>query len=305
MIGENLITGIVDIGSNTIRLNVYNINEENFELMLSKKVSAGLINYKKNKILNEQGIKILISTIQDFKKILDFLNIKNYHFFATASLRNIKNKDNVLKQVKDKTGISIELISGKEEAQLSFQGVVSSIKEKDGVLIDLGGGSTEIVIFEDSKSKLTFSLPIGSLSLFNKYVNHMLPTYEEAEDIREEVFHQLKVLKVPHLKIKNMVGVGGTIRAIKKLLISEGLQDESNNLIFSSLLKEVEKDLKHNDKKTYMKILKVKASRIHNLVPGLIVIDAISDYIGEREIQACKFGVREGYLNSKIINDSE
>ena len=64
MIGENLITGIVDIGSNTIRLNVYNINEENFELMLSKKVSAGLINYKKNKILNEQGIKILISTIQ-------------------------------------------------------------------------------------------------------------------------------------------------------------------------------------------------------------------------------------------------
>ena len=99
---RNLITGIVDIGSNTVRLNVYNIEKNNVELMFSKKLQVGLLNYRKKKILKPDGVKVLIETIENFLEILKFLKITNYHFFATASLRNIKNKDEVLKKVNKK-----------------------------------------------------------------------------------------------------------------------------------------------------------------------------------------------------------
>jgi exopolyphosphatase/guanosine-5'-triphosphate,3'-diphosphate pyrophosphatase len=298
-----LIIGIVDIGSNTVRLNVYSIKKNKICLMFSKKVQAGLINYKKKKILTEDGIKILTDTIKDFLKILKFLNISNYHFFATASLRNIKNKEVVLKQVKDKVGVQIEIISGEEEAELSFNGAISNINTKNGILIDVGGGSTEIVIFKNNTPIYKTSLPIGSLSLFNTYVDHMLPTAEEAKSIREEVINQLNKDPIKQETMSNMVCIGGTIRAINKLLIMEKLHDESKDIIPSVLLKKLEIQLENNNKETYMKILKVKASRIHTLVPGLIIIDTICDYFNVQNVQVSPYGVREGYVHTKILKE--
>jgi exopolyphosphatase/guanosine-5'-triphosphate,3'-diphosphate pyrophosphatase len=271
--------------------------------MFSKKVQAGLINYKKKKILTEDGIKILTDTIKDFLKILKFLNISNYHFFATASLRNIKNKEVVLKQVKDKVGVQIEIISGEEEAELSFNGAISNINTKNGILIDVGGGSTEIVIFKNNTPIYKTSLPIGSLSLFNTYVDHMLPTAEEAKSIREEVINQLNKDPIKQETMSNMVCIGGTIRAINKLLIMEKLHDESKDIIPSVLLKKLEIQLENNNKETYMKILKVKASRIHTLVPGLIIIDTICDYFNVQNVQVSPYGVREGYVHTKILKE--
>lgn len=300
---RNLITGIVDIGSNTVRLNVYNIEKNNVELMFSKKLQVGLLNYRKKKILKPDGVKVLIETIENFLEILKFLKITNYHFFATASLRNIKNKDEVLKKVKEETQISIEILSGEEEAELSFKGAISTITEDNGILIDVGGGSTEIVIFEDYTPKYKTSLPIGSLNLFNKFVNHMLPTDEEAELIRQETSNQLKQKNIKQTEISNMVGVGGTMRVINKLLIAQGLHEESEDTISTSLLRELENELKHNDKETYMKILKVKASRIHTLVPGLIIIDTICNYFNVKNVRVSQFGVREGYVHTKILKE--
>ena len=158
-----MLQGIVDIGSNTVRLYIYRCHNEKISLVISKKESLGLVFYIKNGILSDNGIEKLLTVLQEMKDSLDYLKIDNYSFFATASLRNIRNSEDVIQIIKDETGIEIDLLSGEEEGRLSFCGSIHIIKSDDGILIDLGGGSVEIVFFEDKKILEGYSIPIGSL----------------------------------------------------------------------------------------------------------------------------------------------
>lgn len=88
--------GIIDIGSNTIRLNVYESNKHSFHLLFSKKENVGLISYINKNNLTLEGINKLKQCLLRLKKTLDTLGIHIIDAFATASLRNLDNKDEVL-----------------------------------------------------------------------------------------------------------------------------------------------------------------------------------------------------------------
>lgn len=99
-----------------------------------------------------------------------------------------------------------------------------------------------------------------------------------------------------------MCGVGGALRAVKKLLSDLNLNGNKDDLVDVKLLRKLEEELKHNDKETYNKILHVKPSRIHTLVPALLITDAVTSYFGCEELQISKFSIREGYLYKKVLN---
>ena len=82
-----MLCGIIDIGSNTIRLNVYSIENTKFEVLFSKKENAGIVSYVKKKQMTQEGIDKLERCLSRFKKMLDSLHITTYSAFATASLR--------------------------------------------------------------------------------------------------------------------------------------------------------------------------------------------------------------------------
>ena len=87
-----MIHGIIDIGSNTIRLNVYQINENNvFEILFSKKEAVGIVSYVKKRIMSEEGILKLEQCLIRFKEMMHALNIGSFSAFATDSLRKIDN----------------------------------------------------------------------------------------------------------------------------------------------------------------------------------------------------------------------
>ena len=148
-----MLYGIVDIGSNTVRLNVYRCEDEDIRVVFSKKDNLGLVFYIKSGKLTNIGIEKLITVLKKIKKDFDYLNIESYRFFSTASLRNIKNSTEVIQIIKDKVNIDIDLLSGEEEGELSFCGSISTIKKDNGILIDLGGGSVEIVLFKNKKNR--------------------------------------------------------------------------------------------------------------------------------------------------------
>lgn len=82
--------GIIDIGSNTIRMNIYSIDRSEFSQVMSTKASAGLVSYIHNHQMNQEGINKLIETLTEFKKMLNVLSVSEFAVFATASLRNVK-----------------------------------------------------------------------------------------------------------------------------------------------------------------------------------------------------------------------
>ena len=171
--------GIIDIGSNTIRLNVYESNEHSFHLLFSKKENVGLISYINKNNLTLEGINKLKQCLLRLKKTLDTLGIHIIDAFATASLRNLDNKDEVLAIISNTVKINIVLLSGTTEGNLSFKGAMHQIERPEGLYIDSGGASTEFVFYKHYNNLATYSLNIGSLNLFNKYVKKVIPTKEE------------------------------------------------------------------------------------------------------------------------------
>lgn len=302
-----MLYGIVDVGSNTVRLNIYRCHNDKISLVISKKETLGLVFYITDGILTDEGIEKLLTVLQEMKDSLDYLKIDNYSFFATASLRNIENSEDVIQIIKDKVELEIDLLSGEEEGRLSFCGSIQTMKKDNGILIDLGGGSVEIVFFENRKIMEGYSIPIGSLKMYNEYVSDMIPNKEECKLIKERTYFELDKINPYHPeKIPFICGVGGSIRAIGKILSNLDLRENKSELIDVKILKQVEIELNlnddnHDNRNVYENILHVKPSRIHTLVPALLMLESITSYFGCEELEISKFSVREGYLYKKML----
>ncbi len=295
--------GITDIGSNTIRFNIYNHKNGKSKQLISKKKTAGLISYKKNGKLSKKGIKILVSTIKKFKKHLKELEVDKTYYFATACLRNVDNTEEVLDIVKNETGITIHVLTSEEEAILTFDALKGKDLDRDeGVLIDVGGGSSEITVFENNTPLDDVSLPVGSLLMYEEYVSLMFPNEEEKEAIHQRVVEEIEKSGIEKYDQEIMFGIGGTVRVINKMLIHLNLKDETSPLIPIHLLDTLLDELKTNTKEDFDKVLQVKAERIHTLIPGLIIIKTIAEYFEVEYLHIIHHSLKEGVLHSIIHN---
>lgn len=295
--------GITDIGSNTIRFNIYNHKNGKSKQLISKKKTAGLISYKKNGKLSKKGIKVLVSTVKKFKKHLKELEVDKTYYFATACLRNVDNTEEVLDIVKNETGITIHVLTSEEEATLTFDALKGKDLDRDeGVLIDVGGGSSEITVFENNTPLDDVSLPVGSLLMYEEYVSLMFPNEEEKEAIHQRVVEEIEKSGIEKYDQEIMFGVGGTVRVINKMLIHLNLKDETSPLIPIHLLDTILDELKTNTKEDFDKVLQVKAERIHTLIPGLIIIKTIAEYFEVEYLHIIHHSLKEGVLHSIILN---
>lgn len=291
-------TGIVDIGSNTIRLIIYNIDKaKNIEKIFSYKETAGLAGYVEKGLLNPNGIAILNRTLTQIKKITDDLSIPKVWYFATASLRNIDNSDAVLKIIHDELGIDIDIISNEDEGYLSYYAMKSLLNDKlnseNGIIADIGGGSSEIVIFKGNRIIENTSLPIGSLNLHSKFVKGIMPDKKEIKAIKDEINAHLSKID-NNDAFSELIGVGGTFRLIPELL-------ENDNKVFTAHQLDNLIDCGKTDRNDLAKlILKTKPERIHTALPGMMIAKEIMKKWNVSKVLTDRVSVRDGYLLRKI-----
>jgi exopolyphosphatase/guanosine-5'-triphosphate,3'-diphosphate pyrophosphatase len=298
-----MIYSIVDLGSNTIRLCLYEYSNNSLKSILERKTMAGLANFVKHDKLSQTGIDRACEILNEYKGILSNFQIteKDVHVVATASLRNIVNTQEVINIIKEVTGFQVELLSGETEATLDFIGATKSIDVDSGIVVDIGGGSTEIVVFDNREIQLATSMPIGSLNLYVKYVKKIIPKEEERLLMQKVVRDNLEALEIKPKEYTTICGVGGTIRAAGKL----------NNTIFKlngnpteievNHISKILELLKNSKKSTLTPVLQIIPDRIHTIIPGLIILNTISEYFGCKNIIVSKFGIREGYLYERIL----
>jgi exopolyphosphatase/guanosine-5'-triphosphate,3'-diphosphate pyrophosphatase len=299
-----MIYALIDVGSNTIRMNLYKCEEGQAKLLFGTKNSAGLIGYVENGMMSLKGAKKATSVLSEFKEMLENFDIEKLFVFATASLRNIKNSKETMAYIEEKTGLTIDLISGEYEAKLDFIGATKVVDIADGLIVDIGGGSTELVTFRKKEIIEAFSMPIGSLNLYKEYVSGLLPTKKEKKQIKERIHEELdKISCVTGTAYTTICGVGGTIRAAKKL--NNALFDlpESNNQIGTKNIKQILKHLSHPSKESVNTILQVSPERIHTVIPGMLILREVCKYFGSECIVVSNYGVREGYLYDKVLKN--
>lgn len=301
---------IIDVGSNTIRLSVYQTEGENFRQLFTSKETAGLASYIEHDQMSKEGIACAAKILNKFHSILQQFEIDRTDVFATASLRNIENSREAVKELFRETGYDIHVISGHQEALCDFYGVTYHLDTHKGMIFDVGGGSTELILFDHKKPSTVESVKIGSLNLYNKYVSKIIPKPQEIEEMEaranEELDSKLSCKIISKQKLgKNLIGVGGTIRAVLKLVNNYYHLDAENRIITKEQLDEIF-ELAQSKKKTMQTlILKICPERIHTIIPGMVIIRTMVHKISCDKIVVSKYGVREGYLYCNVLSQTD
>lgn len=291
--------GIVDVGSNTIQLSVYQYTGADFRTLFNQWETVGLAGYVKDGVLSTAGLECACRTLARFRTLLDNLEIADMHVFATASLRNIANSALALTFIKERTGITVELLSGEEEATCSFRGATLESNLSTGLMVDIGGGSTELVAYESGVPTADISLPFGVVSLFSKYCASLFPTTAEQAEMSTHVAALLgKDCSKPQ---PHLLGVGGTIRAVVNLCNARYGTGPENLTVSAYQVIELYTFLSTADKAALGLILKVAPDRVHTVLPGLAIIKEIISRYSVTAVTMSTMGVREGYLVSKVM----
>lgn len=117
-----MLHAIIDIGSNTIRMAVYQIEGDAFTMLMKRKHTAGLAGCLADGRLTREGVDLTIKILGGFVDLIDALGISRVHAFATAALRTATNRAAVLAEIERRTGVRIRVLSGAEEAAYAFAG---------------------------------------------------------------------------------------------------------------------------------------------------------------------------------------
>tara|TARA_B100001559_G_scaffold228852_1_gene192565 strand:- start:175 stop:1083 length:909 start_codon:yes stop_codon:yes gene_type:complete len=206
----------IDIGSNAIRLLfariVENGNNKRFlikESLIRMPLRLGqdvFINGKISAVNSEKFLK----TLKGFKDLINAYEPISYRACATAAMRNAKNGQDLVAEVKLKTNIKIEIIDGSEEAALILSKNINQYlnASTNYIHIDVGGGSTELLIIDKNKAKISRSFPIGSVRLLQGKVND-----ESWQKMRSWIKDNIKKINV-----NEAIGSGGNINKIASML---------------------------------------------------------------------------------------
>lgn len=294
---------LIDIGSNSMRLTVYEIRGSEFRPLFKQKIIAGLAGYVSHGSLTEDGIRRAYEGILDFKRTLELLEIDDVSVFATASLRNIGNTDEAVTAIKSATGFDVDVISGEEEAYLGYIGAMSSVRVNSGVCTDIGGASSEAVIFENGRVIKSASFPVGSLSLFKSCVKNIIPGNGSIRRMRGEIMKAIPKEALESLEIRSpLIGIGGTARAVRALAAAYlGLPDDVETITIEQFDR-LYSFLCGGTADVADLILAVNPERIHTAVPGAMILHWFCELFRTDEIIVSSCGVREGYLCKRIIS---
>ena len=211
--------GIIDIGSNSVRLVIVDVDSEGYFSIINEfKETVRLGDTDKNSVLKSERVQKAMYTLQMFKTICEAVRADRIICVATAAVRKAPNQQEFIDAVRKNIGIDVDVLQGSQEATFAYYGVIHSLSETKGLIMDIGGGSTELVHFEDHVVKNSISLPFGSIDLSKKFDVSSHISDENAQKLKEFLFAQFDgVPWLKRLKDLPLIGVGGTIRTIGKI----------------------------------------------------------------------------------------
>lgn len=303
---NELKTAIIDIGSNTIRLVLYQYNyKEGLHELGNIKTVARLRTYiQPSGEMSEDGIQVLSETLLTFKAMLEEFEITDVKAAATAAIRQATNRDQIIAQMKEQTGIQIELLSEEEEAYFGYVAVAYSMGTQSAVTIDIGGGSTEITLFENKELQHSHSFPFGTVSLKQRFVKGDIINSSEKKELITFVKEQFQTLPWIQNVGLPIIAIGGSARNIAQIhqqkhdypiasihgyaMAKEDLDDLSSFLGQLSF-----QELNQLDG--------LSSDRADIIVPALEVFRVLMEVVGSESFQLTKKGLREGLIIQRIL----
>jgi exopolyphosphatase / guanosine-5'-triphosphate,3'-diphosphate pyrophosphatase len=294
---------VVDIGSNSVRLVVYDGLRRSPSPIFNEKVLCGLgKGVAHTGRLNENSVERALASLRRFKTLIKQMRVGDTFALATAAAREAENGPEFIKQAKRALGVEVSILSGKEEARYAALGVLSSIPDADGIVGDLGGGSLELIDISKGKLNDGVTLPIGVLRLIDLSGGDL----RTAKKIVDDYLDQAGVLK--RLEGRNFYAVGGTWRNLARLHMTQTeypLHVLHNYMMTRQQAAKVTDDLTALAPAALKNVKDVSRSRIDTMPYGALVLDRLLRKGKAEAVVSSVFGVREGMLFSKLTKDKQ
>lgn len=207
--------GVIDIGSNSVRLVVYSgVMRTPIPIYNEKAICALGRDLESKGKLNPDGIEKALDTLIRFKALARSMGLERVDVLGTAAVRDASDGPDFVTRVKEQTGLSIEVLSGKQEAKRSALGVLCGIPRADGMVADLGGGSLELVDVRSGKFQHHATLPLGTLRL----AEAASESFSQGVGAINE--HLDEQTWIPGVQGRAVYAVGGAWRALARVCIA-------------------------------------------------------------------------------------
>tara|TARA_B100000575_G_scaffold207268_1_gene168620 strand:- start:344 stop:1243 length:900 start_codon:yes stop_codon:yes gene_type:complete len=289
----------IDIGSNAVRILIANVIEIENKVFFQKNslirspVRLGEDSFTLGEI-SDKSIKRVIKTLKAFKLLMEVHDVSHYKAFATSALREANNSLHVVKVIKKKTRIKVEIIDGRKEAEIISYSKISDFinTQKTFLFVDVGGGSTEFTFINEGKNIISKSFKIGTVREINNLVD---------DRAWIAIKNWIKKNSKKYDKI-TLMGSGGNINKLFRLS-----NTKEGKPLSKIKLNQLYKDLLSLSYEERIISYGLNTDRADVIVPAAKIYLKALEWSGGQKIYVPKFGLSDGmikYIYKKLKKKS-
>lgn len=279
----------IDIGSNAARLLISDVTD-NYGKPEFNKINLVRVPLRlgfdvfENKMITGEKTAMIMHTIKAYKHLIEAYGVDYIKAAATSAMRDAENAPDIIRQVKEETGIEIEVISGGYEASLIYENHIAENLDKEHayMYIDVGGGSTELTFFAGNKLLFSSSFNIGTIRLLKQQV-----TVSQWDAMKEYIRRETRGYTDKIIAI----GSGGNINKI--FSISKRKEGKPLHI---DLLKDYYKEFSSFTLEDRMRLYKLREDRADVIVPALQIYINVMRWSTAQEINVPKIGLADGLI---------
>ena len=301
--------GVLDVGSNTVHFLVVDAYPGARPLpAFSHKVELRLAEHlEPDNTLSPAGEKRLISVVSEALRIAEDKGVEDFMGFATSAVRDANNGDDVLARVQERTGVNIRVLSGENEARLTFLAARRWFGWSSGrlLVIDIGGGSLEIAAGPDEEPEAAMSLPLGAGRLTRDWLSSDPPPPDEVRAMRKYVRAEIGRQAGELLRGGPVDHAVGTSKTFRQLARIAGAALSGEGFFVKRFLKHAvvsvwAERLGAMDRAERARLPGVSEGRAAQMQAGSVVADAVMDLMGIAQLEICPWALREGVILRRL-----
>lgn len=301
--------GVLDVGSNTVHLVAIDARTGGHPTPMSDwKTSLRLVELlDKEGNIDERGIKKLTNSVAEATELSRTLGCKELISFATSAVRSAKNSEAVLNHVEKETGVRLEVLSGEEEARLTFLAVRRWYGWSAGRIsnLDIGGGSLELSTGSDEEPDSAFSLDLGAGRLTHLWFDTDPPERKKINVLRDYIDAELqepaRILR-SHGQARLAVGTSKTFRTLARLTgaAPSAAGPHVTRTLTAPGLRQLIAFISRMTAADRAELEGISADRSHQIVAGALVAEASMRALGLEKLEICPWALREGVILRRI-----
>ena len=292
----------IDLGSNSTRLLIAEVNDQGLNVLTRMHIVTKMSEkIEQTGVISTEAFKRVNSALRNFKKLLTENDVEDVFVVGTAALRDAKNAEEIIENIKRKYDFEVEVLSGHEEGITTSIGVLHFMENTENFLIiDIGGRSTEF-IYEFENKIISKSLNLGVVTLSEKYFSNLPINPELIDEVKLTITTELSQLNIKDKK--NVIGVSGTALSLASIFLDQQTFHEEElhevKIDIDSVQEINNRLLKMTEAGIITQFKGIDPKRASTITSGIFLLEIILSHYSDSPIIISKNDILEGLILKK------